>query len=184
MSVCEPFVEEDDKTRRERQKWYFGIALTAVLLTASLIYIVIIAVWNMPPLDKPEEPRPAGEWLHFLFAGLVALASVCGLYFTCSGASRLLRDLLLRQQKAELDEVKEKKAKDERERAQKDVRRRASFGKALHALGFILLLFALLVIVVFAGFADKRYLVIINKVSPTPGLYPRRPGTPAKRPLI
>jgi 16S rRNA (guanine527-N7)-methyltransferase len=34
-----------------------------------------------------------------------------------------------------------------------------------------------------AGLADERYLVIIDKVSPTPAKYPRRPGLPAKRPL-
>ena len=33
-------------------------------------------------------------------------------------------------------------------------------------------------------FTDKRQLVIIDKVSPTPPLYPRRPGIPEKRPLI
>jgi 16S rRNA (guanine527-N7)-methyltransferase len=33
-------------------------------------------------------------------------------------------------------------------------------------------------------FADERYLVIIDKVSPTPPQYPRRPGIPKKRPLI
>jgi len=32
--------------------------------------------------------------------------------------------------------------------------------------------------------ADNRYLVIINKVSATPAKYPRRPGIPAKRPII
>ncbi len=32
-------------------------------------------------------------------------------------------------------------------------------------------------------FADKRFLVVVNKVSPTPPKYPRRPGIPAKRPL-
>jgi len=32
-------------------------------------------------------------------------------------------------------------------------------------------------------FADERYLVVIDKVSPTPKQYPRRPGIPAKRPL-
>jgi 16S rRNA (guanine527-N7)-methyltransferase len=32
-------------------------------------------------------------------------------------------------------------------------------------------------------FADKRFLVIIDKLSPTPVKYPRRPGIPAKRPL-
>ena len=33
-------------------------------------------------------------------------------------------------------------------------------------------------------FADKRCLVVIDKVSPTPEKYPRRPGIPAKRPLL
>jgi len=33
-------------------------------------------------------------------------------------------------------------------------------------------------------FTDKRQLVIIDKVSPTPQLYPRRPGIPEKRPLL
>jgi 16S rRNA (guanine527-N7)-methyltransferase len=33
-------------------------------------------------------------------------------------------------------------------------------------------------------FTDERRLVIIDKVSPTPPKYPRRPGIPAKRPLI
>jgi 16S rRNA (guanine527-N7)-methyltransferase len=33
-------------------------------------------------------------------------------------------------------------------------------------------------------FADERQLVIIDKVSPTPEKYPRRPGIPAKRPLL
>jgi len=34
-----------------------------------------------------------------------------------------------------------------------------------------------------AEFADERYLIAIDKVSPTPGQYPRRTGIPAKRPL-
>ena len=33
-------------------------------------------------------------------------------------------------------------------------------------------------------FTDERQLVIIDKVSPTPPLYPRRPGIPVKRPLL
>ena len=33
-------------------------------------------------------------------------------------------------------------------------------------------------------FPDQRQLIIIDKVSPTPRQYPRRPGIPAKRPLI
>lgn len=32
--------------------------------------------------------------------------------------------------------------------------------------------------------ADNRYLVIIDKISPTPSKYPRRPGIPAKKPLL
>jgi 16S rRNA (guanine527-N7)-methyltransferase len=32
-------------------------------------------------------------------------------------------------------------------------------------------------------FAEQRQLVIIDKVSPTPHQYPRRPGIPSKRPL-
>jgi 16S rRNA (guanine527-N7)-methyltransferase len=32
-------------------------------------------------------------------------------------------------------------------------------------------------------FSDERYLVVIDKISPTPQKYPRRPGMPAKRPL-
>ena len=33
-------------------------------------------------------------------------------------------------------------------------------------------------------FTGERWLVIIDKVSPTPERYPRRPGIPAKRPLV
>ncbi len=32
-------------------------------------------------------------------------------------------------------------------------------------------------------FADERYLVVIDKVKPTPPKYPRRPGIPARRPM-
>jgi 16S rRNA (guanine527-N7)-methyltransferase len=32
-------------------------------------------------------------------------------------------------------------------------------------------------------FSDKRCLVVIDKIKPTPPLYPRRPGMPAKRPM-
>ena len=32
-------------------------------------------------------------------------------------------------------------------------------------------------------FPDERYLIIIDKVSPTPTQYPRRPGMPAKNPI-
>lgn len=33
-------------------------------------------------------------------------------------------------------------------------------------------------------FSDERYLIIIDKVSTTPAQYPRRPGMPAKRPIV
>ena len=33
-------------------------------------------------------------------------------------------------------------------------------------------------------FDDNRYLVIIDNISPTPIKYPRRPGIPAKRPIV
>ena len=33
-------------------------------------------------------------------------------------------------------------------------------------------------------FTDERRLIIIDKLSPTPQRYPRRPGIPAKRPLV
>ena len=33
-------------------------------------------------------------------------------------------------------------------------------------------------------FTDKRWLIVIDKVSSTPKLYPRRPGIPSKRPLV
>ena len=33
-------------------------------------------------------------------------------------------------------------------------------------------------------FTDERRLVVIDKISPTPPHYPRRPGIPAKRPLV
>ena len=32
--------------------------------------------------------------------------------------------------------------------------------------------------------SDRRYLVVIKKIAPTPVKYPRRPGMPAKRPLV
>jgi 16S rRNA (guanine527-N7)-methyltransferase len=33
------------------------------------------------------------------------------------------------------------------------------------------------------GLPENRSLVIVEKVSPTPDAYPRRPGLPSKRPL-
>lgn len=33
------------------------------------------------------------------------------------------------------------------------------------------------------AFDDARYLVIVDKISPTPGKYPRRPGVPKRRPI-
>jgi 16S rRNA (guanine527-N7)-methyltransferase len=38
--------------------------------------------------------------------------------------------------------------------------------------------------VALAGLNDKRCLVIIDKVRPTPPRYPRRPGRPTKRPIL
>jgi 16S rRNA (guanine527-N7)-methyltransferase len=35
-----------------------------------------------------------------------------------------------------------------------------------------------------AEFTDERWLVVIDKVTPTPAQYPRRPGIPAKRPIM
>lgn len=35
-----------------------------------------------------------------------------------------------------------------------------------------------------AGLEDRRCLVVVDKVSPTPDRYPRRPGLPSKRPLL
>ncbi len=32
--------------------------------------------------------------------------------------------------------------------------------------------------------SDERYLVIVDKIAPTPEQYPRRPGIPAKRPIM
>ncbi len=32
--------------------------------------------------------------------------------------------------------------------------------------------------------SDERYLVIVDKIAPTPEQYPRRPGIPAKRPIV
>ncbi len=38
--------------------------------------------------------------------------------------------------------------------------------------------------IVLEELTDGRYLLVVNKVSPTPEQYPRRPGIPAKRPLL
>lgn len=35
-----------------------------------------------------------------------------------------------------------------------------------------------------AGLSDQRYLVIIDKIRPTPSNYPRRPGIPTRRPIL
>ncbi len=35
-----------------------------------------------------------------------------------------------------------------------------------------------------AGLGGERYLVIIEKIAPSPQKYPRRPGMPAKRPIV
>ena len=33
-------------------------------------------------------------------------------------------------------------------------------------------------------FTDQRWLVLIDKISPTPDKYPRRPGVPKKQPIV
>ncbi len=38
--------------------------------------------------------------------------------------------------------------------------------------------------IVLEELADKRYLVVIDKIAPTPEKYPRRPGVPAKKPIL
>ncbi|GAJ19413.1 unnamed protein product, partial [marine sediment metagenome] len=35
-----------------------------------------------------------------------------------------------------------------------------------------------------AELGDERYLVITEKITPTPQQYPRRPGMPSKRPIV
>ncbi len=54
-------------------------------------------------------------------------------------------------------------------------------GRAIHRLGGKLVG---LETIDLPGVAEERHLVIIDKVSPTPENYPRRPGIPAKRPII
>ncbi len=54
-------------------------------------------------------------------------------------------------------------------------------GRALQLLGGQL---KQLVKVELPGVVEDRYLVVIDKVAATPGQYPRRPGTPAKNPLV
>ncbi|MGD8996756.1 MAG: 16S rRNA (guanine(527)-N(7))-methyltransferase RsmG [Anaerolineae bacterium] len=41
-----------------------------------------------------------------------------------------------------------------------------------------------LVSVELRGLAETRYLVVVDKIAPTPEKYPRRPGVPNKRPLV
>lgn len=53
--------------------------------------------------------------------------------------------------------------------------------KAFHILGGRL---RKLEPVILPGVTDERYLVIVDKVSTTPGQYPRRVGVPSKSPLI
>jgi 16S rRNA (guanine527-N7)-methyltransferase len=38
--------------------------------------------------------------------------------------------------------------------------------------------------VVLEEFSDSRVLVVIDKIKPTPPIYPRRPGMPAKKPIV
>jgi 16S rRNA (guanine527-N7)-methyltransferase len=57
----------------------------------------------------------------------------------------------------------------------------AKAGKAIGVMGGVL---REVRTVGLAGLDDERYLVIIDKVKSTPPEYPRRPGMPAKRPLV
>ncbi len=43
--------------------------------------------------------------------------------------------------------------------------------------------FQRLIPITLPGVEDERFLVVVNKIHPTPHKYPRRPGMPAKRPL-
>jgi 16S rRNA (guanine527-N7)-methyltransferase len=52
--------------------------------------------------------------------------------------------------------------------------------RALHLLGGRL---AGIESVHLPGVADEHYLVVIDKANPTPGAYPRKPGTPTQKPL-
>jgi len=57
----------------------------------------------------------------------------------------------------------------------------ARAGKAISTLGGNL---RELKSVTLNDFTDDRYLLVIDKIAPTPEKYPRRPGMPAKRPLV
>ncbi|MEO8608201.1 MAG: 16S rRNA (guanine(527)-N(7))-methyltransferase RsmG [Chloroflexota bacterium] len=56
----------------------------------------------------------------------------------------------------------------------------ATAKRALHLLGGRL---AGIEPVQLPGVADEHYLVVIEKVNPTPGAYPRKPGAPTQKPL-
>ncbi len=53
-------------------------------------------------------------------------------------------------------------------------------GKAINVLGFKL---NQVMEIELGEFSDERYLVIIDKICPTPEKYPRRPGIPKRRPI-
>ena len=55
--------------------------------------------------------------------------------------------------------------------------------EAEHALNLLGGRLARLLPVELHGLAETRYLVLVDKIAPTPAKYPRRPGVPAKRPI-
>ncbi len=67
--------------------------------------------------------------------------------------------------------------------AQKGESAPAEVRGAEHAFGMLGGRLARLLPVELHGLAETRYLVLVDKVAPTPAKYPRRPGMPAKRPL-
>ncbi|MBI4733191.1 MAG: 16S rRNA (guanine(527)-N(7))-methyltransferase RsmG [Chloroflexi bacterium] len=68
--------------------------------------------------------------------------------------------------------------------AQKGVSGPAEAHKAEKALQILGGRLRQLIPVTLPGVADDRYLVVVDKVAATPKNYPRRPGEPAKKPLI
>jgi len=67
--------------------------------------------------------------------------------------------------------------------AQKGTSGPAETNKASHAIKVLGGQFNQLIHVNLPGIAEERYLVIVDKVAPTPKAYPRKPGLAAKKPL-
>jgi 16S rRNA (guanine527-N7)-methyltransferase len=53
--------------------------------------------------------------------------------------------------------------------------------KALQVLGGK---FHQLIPITLPGVAEDRFLVVVDKIANTPSAYPRKPGIPAKKPLV